>query len=214
MQLLRFLETEGTADLLPDDDRRLHPPEPVRGGGRRASRNRKAAGHSLLNGFPAVNHGLAGCRRVTEAVDQADPGPPRNARRRGCWPRSPWPAGFTSYEGGGISYNIPYAKKVQLGRVDPDLAVRRPAGRPLRGERRLHQPRALRPPDRDAASRRSSAIPSPSSEGLLALEQGVKSITLGYGQGGNVLQDLAAHGLAPRAGRRVLRTRPASRTTT
>ncbi len=29
-------------------------------------------------------------------------------------------------------------------------------------------------------------------EGLLALEQGVKSLTLGYGQGGNVLQDLAA----------------------
>ena len=29
-------------------------------------------------------------------------------------------------------------------------------------------------------------------EGLFALEQGVKSLTLGYGQAGNIMQDIAA----------------------
>ncbi|WP_203416685.1 hypothetical protein, partial [Paracoccus sp. MKU1] len=69
----------------------------------------RAAGTSLLNGFPAVNHGVDGCRRLVEAVEkpvQVRHGTP-DARLLAeitlC-------AGFSSYEGGGISYNIPYAK--------------------------------------------------------------------------------------------------------
>ncbi|WP_203416445.1 hypothetical protein, partial [Paracoccus sp. MKU1] len=75
----------------------------------------RAAGTSLLNGFPAVNHGVDGCRRLVEAVEkpvQVRHGTP-DARLLAeitlC-------AGFSSYEGGGISYNIPYAKRVALER--------------------------------------------------------------------------------------------------
>ena len=100
-------------------------------------------------------------------------------------------AGFTSFEGGGISYNIPYAKKVPL-----ELSVhtwqyvdrlvgwyesqgvrinREPFG-PLTG--------SLVPP---CISHAVAII-----EGLLALEQGVHCLTLGYGQLGNLIQDVAA----------------------
>jgi len=99
--------------------------------------------------------------------------------------------GFTSYEGGGISYNIPYAKKVEIGKCLRDwqyvdrlvghyeengISINREPFGPLTG--------TLVPP---FISHAVAIL-----EGLLALDQGVKSITLGYGQGGNVLQDLAA----------------------
>ena len=112
VKLLRYLETVGEADLLPTTYRRYT----------RQNRYQEAAlgieksvnaGTSLLNGFPAVNHGLAGCRQVTEAVTkpiQVRHGTP-DAR---LLAEITLAAGFTSFEGGGISYNIPYAKKVPL----------------------------------------------------------------------------------------------------
>jgi methylaspartate mutase epsilon subunit len=69
IRLLRFLETEGTADLLPttiDAYTRQNRYEEAAVGVEKSI----AAGHSLLNGFPAVNHGRDGCRRVTEAVSR------------------------------------------------------------------------------------------------------------------------------------------------
>ena len=75
-----------------------------------------AAGTSLLNGFPAVNHGVDGCRRVTESVTrpvQVRHGTP-DAR---LLAEITLAGGFTSFEGGGISYNIPYAKNVAAGQV-------------------------------------------------------------------------------------------------
>ena len=95
------------------------------------------------------------------------------------------------YEGGGISYNIPYAKKVDIGDSlrawryvdrlvgyyeENGISINREPFGPLTG--------TLLPP----FIGHTVAI----LEGLLALEQGVKSITLAYGQGGNDLQDLAA----------------------
>ena len=148
------------------------------------------AGTSLLNGFPAVNHGLAGCRQVTEAVAkpiQVRHGTP-DARLLAeiCLA-----AGFTSFEGGGISYNIPYAKKVPIEKSirdwlyvdalvgfyeDEGLSINREPFGPLTG--------TLVPP---CVGHAVAVL-----EGLFALSQGVKSLTLGYGQGGNLVQDTAA----------------------
>ncbi|MBN2206574.1 MAG: methylaspartate mutase subunit E [Candidatus Aminicenantes bacterium] len=189
IRLLRYLETEGTADLLPTTidayTRQNRYEEAARG-----IEKSMTAGTSLLNGFPAVNHGRDGCRKVTEAVRkpvQVRHGTP-DAR---LLAEISLAGGFTSYEGGGISYNIPYAKKVEIGEClrnwqyvdrlagyyeENGLAVNREPFGPLTG--------TLVPP---FISHTIAIL-----EGLLALEQGVKSLTLGYGQGGNVLQDLAA----------------------
>ncbi|MEX1227420.1 MAG: methylaspartate mutase subunit E [Marinobacter sp.] len=150
----------------------------------------REAGRSLMNGFPAVNHGLHGCRELVEALDkpvQVRHGTP-DAR---LLAEITLAAGFTSYEGGGISYNIPYAKSVKLkdsirhwqycdrlvGRYeDEGVHINREPFGPLTG--------TLVPP---FVSHCVMIL-----EGLLALEQGVKCLTLGYGQGGNLVQDIAA----------------------
>ena len=100
-------------------------------------------------------------------------------------------AGYTSDEGGGISYNVPYAKSVSLERTLIDwqyvdrlvgwyeehgVSINREPFGPLTG--------TLVPPSM------SNAVGI--LEGLLAAEQGVKNITLGYGQCGNLIQDVAA----------------------
>jgi len=145
---------------------------------------------SLLNGFPAVNHGLNLCRRLVESVSkplEVRHGTP-DAR---LLTELTLAAGFTSNEGGGISYNIPYSKRVALTKSIRDwqycdrlvglyqeegITINREPFGPLTG--------TLVPP---FVSHCVAII-----EGLLALEQGVKCITLGYGQAGNLVQDIAA----------------------
>jgi len=189
IRLLKFLETEGEADLLPTtidaytrQNRYLEADKGIE--------KSTAAGTSLLNGFPAVNHGVEGCRRVTESVNkpvQVRHGTP-DAR---LLAEISLAGGFTSFEGGGISYNIPYTKNVPLRKSladwqyvdrlcgwygDQGVVINREPFGPLTG--------TLVPP---CISHTIAII-----EGLLALEQGVRSITLGYGQGGSVAQDVAA----------------------
>ncbi len=150
----------------------------------------RAAGTSLLNGFPAVNHGVEGCTRLVDAVSrpiQVRHGTP-DARLLAEVTLS---SGFSSYEGGGISYNVPYAKNIPLeqsirhwqycdrlvGRFEEHgIRINREPFGPLTG--------TLVPP---FVSHVVAII-----EGLLALEQGVRCITLGYGQAGNLVQDVAA----------------------
>lgn len=150
----------------------------------------RAAGTSLLNGFPAVNHGVEGCKKLVDAVEkpiQVRHGTP-DARLLAEVTLS---AGFSSYEGGGISYNIPYAKNIPLERSirhwqycdrlvgrfeDHGVRINREPFGPLTG--------TLVPP---FISHVVAIV-----EGLLALEQGVRCITLGYGQAGNLVQDIAA----------------------
>ena len=152
-------------------------------------RSRKA-GTSLLNGFPAVNHGVSGCQQLVDISAkpiQVRHGAP-DARLLAQVTLSP---GFSSYEGGGISYNIPYAKNIPLeqsirhwqycdrlvGRFEEHgVRINREPFGPLTG--------TLVPP---FVSHVVAII-----EGLLALEQGVRCITLGYGQVGNLVQDVAA----------------------
>ena len=189
IRLLSYLETEGEADLLPttiDSYTRLNRYEEADVGIRESMK----LGKAMLNGFPAVNHGVAGCRRVTEAVKspvQVRHGTP-DAR---LLAEISLAGGFTSYEGGGISYNIPYAKSVSLERTMTDwqyvdrlagiyeengISVNREPFGPLTG--------TLVPP---SMSHAVAII-----ELLLAAEQGVRDVTLGYGQLGNITQDVAA----------------------
>lgn len=185
--LLKYLESE--CDLLPttiDAYTRLNKYEDAQKGIEKSLH----AGHSLLNGFPAVNHGVKGCREVIESLEkpaQVRHGTP-DAR---LLAEIALAAGFTAFEGGGVSYNIPYAKKVSLEKSirdwqyvdrlvgiyeENDITINREPFGPLSG--------TLVPP---FVSHTVAII-----ESLLALEQGVKSLTLGYGQLGNLVQDVAA----------------------
>lgn len=145
---------------------------------------------SLLNGFPAVNHGVSKCKEVLDAVDlplQARHGTPDSR----LLAEIIHAAGWTSNEGGGISYNLPYAKNISLADSlyywqycdrlvgyyeDHGVSINREPFGPLTG--------TLVPP--------SIAIAIGIIEALLAAEQGVKNITVGYGQCGNIVQDVAA----------------------
>ena len=189
IKLLQYLESEGEADLLPstiDSYTRQNRYEEAENGISESIR----LGRALLNGFPAVNHGVAGCRRVVESVNtpvQVRHGTP-DAR---LLTEITYAGGFTSYEGGGISYNLPYCKNIPMERTIRDwqyvdrltglyeemgVSINREPYGPLTG--------TLVPP---CISHAAAII-----EALLAAEQGVKNITVGYGQCGNLVQDIAA----------------------
>ncbi|NLD16283.1 MAG: methylaspartate mutase subunit E [Tissierellia bacterium] len=189
IELLQHLQNEGGADFLPstiDAYTRQNRYEE----GERGIIESEAAGRSLLNGFPAVNHGVKGCRQVFEAVDlplQLRHGTPDSR----LLAEVGHAGGFTSNEGGAISYNIPYSKKVSVEKTvrdwqycdrlvgyyeDNGVTINREPFGPLTG--------TLVPPST------SNAVGI--LEALLAAEQGVKNITVGYGQCGNLLQDVAA----------------------
>lgn len=189
IELLTYLQDKGEADLLPttiDSYTRQNFYEDAQKGIVESIKNNK----SMLNGFPAVNHGVESCRRIINSLDtpvQVRHGTP-DAR---LLAEITYAGGFTSYEGGGISYNIPYAKNVSLEKTIRDwqyvdrltglyeeqgISINREPYGPLTG--------TLVPP----CISHSVAI----LESLLAAEQGVKNISVGYGQCGNFVQDIAA----------------------
>jgi methylaspartate mutase epsilon subunit len=189
IKLLTYLQDKGEADLLPttiDSYTRQNRFQKAEEGIQESIKQSK----SMLNGFPAVNHGVSGCRQIIDALDtpvQVRHGTP-DAR---LLTEIAYAGGFTSYEGGGISYNIPYAKNADIEKTIRDwqyvdrltgiyeeagISVNREPFGPLTG--------TLVPP---CISHAVAII-----ESLLAAEQGVKNITVGYGQCGNLLQDVAA----------------------
>ncbi len=189
VELLHYLQEEGGADLLPttiDSYTRQNRYREAQAGIDESVRS----GRSMLNGFPAVNYGVAGCRTIIESLSvpvQVRHGTP-DAR---LLAEITLAAGFTAFEGGGISYNIPYAKDVPLERsladwqyvdrlcgwyADRGIVINREPFGPLTGT--LVEP---------SISHAVGIL-----EALLAAEQGVKSLTLGYGQCGNLRQDVAA----------------------
>lgn len=189
IELLNFLSKEGGADLLPstiDSYTRQNRYNECQVGIDESIKE----GRSLLNGFPAVNHGVSGCRMVYESVDkplQARHGTPDSRLLAEIIHAGGW----TSNEGGGISYNIPYAKSVPIEKSlldwqycdrlvgfyeEQGIEINREPFGPLTG--------TLVPP---STSNAVAII-----EALLGAEQGVKSITVGYGQCGNMIQDVAA----------------------
>ena len=189
IKLLQYLEKEGEADLLPTtidsytrQNRYTEAEEGIKAS--------QEEGRAMLNGFPAVNHGVYGCRKVVESVNvpvQVRHGTP-DAR---LLTEIAYAGGFTSYEGGGISYNLPYCKNVPMETTianwqyvdrltglyeEMGVSINREPYGPLTG--------TLVPP---CISHSAAII-----EALLAAEQGVKNITVGYGQCGNLIQDVAA----------------------
>ena len=189
IELLRYLREEGGADLLPttiDSYTRNNEYETAAAG----LADARESGHDTLNGFPAVNHGVEGCRQLIEAVDapvEVRHGTP-DARLLAA---ITFAGGFRSFEGGPISYNIPYTGGADLAEtIEHWQFVDRLAGayteRGIRINREPFGPLTgtLVPP--------SIAIAVMLVEGKLAATQGVRSITLGYGQVGNVVQDVAA----------------------
>lgn len=188
IELLQYLQEAG-ADFLPstiDSYTRQNRYLEADNGIKESMMNDRA----LLNGFPCVNYGVSGCKQVFDAVDvplQARHGTP-DARLLSEIIHA---AGWTSNEGGAISYNLPYAKSVSLedsikywqysdrlvGFYEENgIHINREPFGPLTG--------TLVPP---SISNTVGII-----EALLAAEQGVKNITVGYGMGGNVIQDVAA----------------------
>ncbi len=189
IKLMQYLEKYGEADLLPstiDSYTRQNRYEEAENGIAESIR----LGRAMMNGFPAVNHGVAKCRQVIESVNlpmQVRHGTP-DAR---LLTEITYAGGFTSYEGGGISYNLPYCKNIPMERTIRDwqyvdrltglyeemgVSINREPYGPLTG--------TLVPP---CISHAAAII-----EALLAAEQGVKNITVGYGQCGNLVQDIAA----------------------
>lgn len=189
IKLLTYLQNIGEADLLPttiDSYTRQNCYEDAQKGIIESIKNNK----SMLNGFPAVNHGVISCRAIINALDipiQIRHGTP-DAR---LLSEITYAGGFTSFEGGGISYNIPYAKNVSLEKTirnwqyvdrltgiyeEEGISINREPYGPLTG--------TLVPP---CISHAVAII-----ESLLAAEQGVKNISVGYGQCGNFIQDIAA----------------------
>ena len=189
IELLTYLQDKGEADLLPttiDSYTRQNRYKEAEDGIEESVKQ----GKSMLNGFPAVNHGVDSCRAIIQSLDipvQMRHGTP-DAR---LLTEIAYAGGFTSYEGGGISYNIPYAKSVSLESTIRDwqyadrltglyeemgVSINREPFGPLTG--------TLVPP---CISHAVAII-----ESLLAAEQGVKNITVGYGQCGNLVQDVAA----------------------
>jgi methylaspartate mutase epsilon subunit len=189
IKLLKYLQDNGEADLLPttiDSYTRQNRYAEAENGINESIRMERA----MLNGFPAVNHGVAGCRKIIDSLDtpvQVRHGTP-DAR---LLTEITYAGGFTSYEGGGISYNLPYCKNVPMERTIRDwqyvdrltglyeemgVSINREPYGPLTG--------TLVPP---FVSHAAAII-----EALLAAEQGVKNITVGYGQCGNLIQDIAA----------------------
>ena len=189
IELLAYLENKGAADLLPttiDSYTRQNRYQEAEVGIRESMKERR----SMLNGFPAVNHGVAGCRQIINALDtpvQVRHGTP-DAR---LLTEICYAGGFTSYEGGGISYNLPYAKNVPMEKtirdwqyVDRLTGLYEEAGVSINREPYGPLTGTLVPP---CISHSVAII-----EALLAAEQGVRNITVGYGQCGNLIQDVAA----------------------
>ena len=189
IELLQYLQDEGHADFLPstiDSYTRQNRYQNAEDGIRESEKQ----GRSLLNGFPCVNHGVDGCSKVLDSINvplQARHGTPDGRLLSEIIHASGW----TSNEGGGISYNLPYAKKISLEDTikywqycdrlvgyyqEHGVELNREPYGPLTG--------TLVPP---SISNSIAII-----ESILAAEQGVKNITVGYGQGGNLIQDVAA----------------------
>lgn len=189
IELLTYLQDQGQADLLPttiDSYTRQNRYKEAEVGIEESMRERK----SMLNGFPAVNHGVASCRKIIESLNkpvQVRHGTPESR----LLAEITLAAGFTSFEGGGISYNIPYSKNVSLEQTIRDwmycdrlTGLYEEAGVPINREPFGPLTGTLVPP---FISHSVAII-----EALLAAEQGVKNITVGYGQCGNLIQDVAA----------------------
>lgn len=170
-----------------------------------------ARGHRLadlsgspLNGYPLVNHGVATLRRIVSKVDV-----PTQIRHSTKDPRLlcelSYAGGVSAFEGGCISYNIPYYRNYPLGEAIANWQyVDRLTG--------TYADRFGIVLDREFFGTLTAVLVPPSLalavdvlEAVLAAQQGVRSVSLGYAEQGNRVQDIAACRVLPMLARDVLR---------
>ena len=145
---------------------------------------------SLLNGFPLINYGTKLARKIVNDIEvplQIKHGSP-DAR---LLVEVALLGGFSAFDGGGISHNIPFSKSISLKDsleywkyVDRLVGIYEENG--IKINREIFSPltATLVPP---AISNSIQIL-----ETLLAVEQGVKNISIGVAQYGNITQDIAS----------------------
>lgn len=143
-----------------------------------------------LNGYPLCTHGWQRGRDLNEAIQaplQIRHGSP-DARHIFATTLA---SGITAFEGGGISYNIPYCKNVTLEtslnawqEVDQKCGELAKQGIIIDRELFGTLSAVLVPP--------SISIAISILEMILAVSQGVQCISIAYPQSGSLIQDIAA----------------------
>ncbi|MBF0473395.1 MAG: methylaspartate mutase subunit E, partial [Nitrospirae bacterium] len=146
---------------------------------------------SLINGFPVVNYGVTNVRRVIKEVNV-----PVQTRHSTRDPRLlaeiSYAGGVSAFEGGAITYNIPYYKDYSLNEsIRKWMYVDYLTG--------LYYSRYGIILDREFFGAMTATLIPPCLaitvcllEMILAITQGVKSFSLGYAEQGNRVQDIAA----------------------
>jgi methylaspartate mutase epsilon subunit len=168
-----------------------------------AIRESCATGVAILNGFPVINHGVPGLRRVIREVRV-----PIQTRHSTRDPRLlaeiSYAGGVTSFEGGAICYNIPYYKDYPLHEsISAWQYVDRLTG--------LYYEKFGIVLDREFFGTLTAALIPPCLaivtniiESILAVRQGVKCVSLGYAEQGHRVQDVAAIRTMGRMAREIL----------
>ncbi|MEU6236787.1 methylaspartate mutase [Kitasatospora sp. NPDC047058] len=160
------------------------------------------ADHRMLNGYPMVAHGWRRGRELNELVAV-----PLEIRHGSPDPRELFrvsvAAGVTSFEGGGISYNLPYSKDVPLAdslaawaEVDAVCGELAALGTVVDRELFGTLTAVLVPP--------SISLAVGVLEAVSAAAQGVRCLSLSYPQGGHLVQDVAALRAIPELAARYL----------
>jgi methylaspartate mutase epsilon subunit len=163
----------------------------------------RGGGTAVLNGFPVINHGVQGVRKVVGTV-----GLPLQTRHSTRDPRLLaevcYAGGVTAFEGGPICYNIPYYKDFPLAEsIERWRYVDRLTG--------LYHERYGISLDREYFGVLTGTLIPPSLaittcllEAVLAVQQGVKCVSLGCAEQGHRPQDIAAIKVMGELGREIL----------
>jgi len=169
----------------------------------RAIRATRAGGTSELNGFPIVNHGVSVLRETAVRLQV-----PLQARHSARDPRLLaeicYAGGVTSFEGGAISYNVPYHPDLPLAESLAQWAY-------VDWLTGLYQRRYQVVIDREFFGVLTGTLIPPCLavvvnliEMAQAVRYGVRSVSLGYAEQGNRAQDIAAMRVLRAAAARLL----------
>jgi methylaspartate mutase epsilon subunit len=145
-----------------------------------------------LNGYPAVNHGVPALRAITEEFWDIPLQVRHSARDPRLLAEISFAGGVAAFEGGPITYNLPYYRD-----YPPHEAVA--AWRYVDMLAGLYRSRFDVVIDREFFGVLTASLVPPCLavavnvlEALLAAEEGVGSVSLGYAEQGNRVQDVAA----------------------